>query len=87
MKTPTHDGLLPSNYQARSSTSTSPVIIIENLVFWVESTLENSFSEEDLASDPPKINSWKDINPLSSEKYDLDVFTNFQFLKISLNMV
>ena len=46
---------------ARSKTKASPVNHIENLVFWLDSTSENSFDGSE-SSDESLISIWKDLN-------------------------
>lgn len=51
---------------ARSLTSNSPVSSINNLVLWLETTSEQSFSSD--VEDGNGITTWYDINPQSTDK-------------------
>ena len=54
---------------ARTLTKSSPVSSIKNLALWVESTSEESFSDDN-TEDGQEILTWYDLNPQTSAKND-----------------
>ncbi len=54
---------------ARTLTNSSKVSSVRGLVFWLETSMENSFPEGE-ASDETIISQWNDINPQSSTKFN-----------------
>lgn len=54
---------------ARTATKSSPVSSIKDLVFWIESTSENSFDDVETENNSP-ISTWYDINTQSSNKFN-----------------
>lgn len=54
---------------ARSLTQSSPVASIKNIVLWWETTSTASFTESQADNNQP-VDTWKDINPQSSTKYN-----------------
>ncbi len=68
----TQSSLLVSKYKlttARSQTQNSPVASISGVNFWFDAVSEKSFSQVD-ASNDAQIDSWFDINPTSTTKYN-----------------
>jgi prepilin-type N-terminal cleavage/methylation domain-containing protein len=53
---------------AQTLTKSSPVAGIENLVLWLEPTLNESFGSNSLPDDSSAVASWHDINPQTSFK-------------------
>jgi len=71
---------------ARSKTKASPVNHIENLVFWLDSTSENSFDGSE-SSDESLISIWKDLNLQKTTKNDASSSGSSRpiYIKKSLN--
>ncbi len=60
---------------ARSLTNSSQIASISDMVLWIESTLEESFSIEE-QDDDVAVSVWRDTNPQSQNKLDLSQDTS-----------